>query len=115
MVKYFKLLHHNNLFNRSSLQKIQLLPEATLWNYIIQLTGAVRQVHTNGLACRTLDPSKILLTDNKSRIRLNCCGILDVLNFDANSTNPLGNVAQSQVRYIYIFVYKIYLNIILIY
>ena len=82
---------------RSNLQKVQLLPEGTLWNYIIQLTGAVRQVHTQGLACRTLDPSKILLTDNKSRIRINCCGIHDVLTFDANAANPLANMSTYQV------------------
>ncbi|XP_071540407.1 PAN2-PAN3 deadenylation complex subunit pan3 isoform X2 [Panulirus ornatus] len=73
-----------------------LLPESTLWNYIIQLTGALRTIHTQGLACRTLDPTKILLTDNKSRIRINCCGIHDVLNFDPNAANPLANMPQYQ-------------------
>lgn len=73
-----------------------LLPESTLWNYIIQLTGALRAIHTQGLACRTLDPTKILLTDNKSRIRINCCGIHDVLNFDPNAANPLANMPQYQ-------------------
>ena len=74
-----------------------LLPESTLWNYIIQLTGALRTIHTQGLACRTLDPTKILLTDNKARIRINCCGIHDVLNFDPNAANPLANMPQYQV------------------
>ncbi|XP_045605365.1 PAN2-PAN3 deadenylation complex subunit pan3 isoform X1 [Procambarus clarkii] len=73
-----------------------LLPESTLWNYIIQLTGALRTIHTQGLSCRTLDPTKILLTDNKARIRVNCCGIHDVLNFDANVANPLASMPQYQ-------------------
>ncbi|CAL4132405.1 unnamed protein product, partial [Meganyctiphanes norvegica] len=73
-----------------------LLSESTLWNYIIQLTGALRTIHTGGLSCRTLDPTKILLTDNKSRIRINCCGILDVLNFDPNAASPLAAMPQYQ-------------------
>ncbi|KAB7496513.1 PAB-dependent poly(A)-specific ribonuclease subunit PAN3 [Armadillidium nasatum] len=73
-----------------------MMPETMLWNYIIQLTGAVRAIHTQGLACRTLDASKILLIDNKSRIRINCCGILDVLNFDPNAVNPLAGVHTYQ-------------------
>ncbi|XP_063596077.1 PAN2-PAN3 deadenylation complex subunit pan3-like [Penaeus indicus] len=85
-------LHKSHRHNSGN----SLLPEATLWNYIIQLTGALRTIHTQGLACRTLDPSKILLTDNKSRIRVNCCGILDVLNFDPNAANPLANMPQYQ-------------------
>ncbi|XP_076056563.1 poly(A) specific ribonuclease subunit PAN3 [Oratosquilla oratoria] len=73
-----------------------VLTESTLWNYIIQLTGALRMIHTQGLACRTLDPTKILVTDNKSRLRINCCGILDVLNFDPNASNPLAAMPTYQ-------------------
>ncbi|XP_068206142.1 PAN2-PAN3 deadenylation complex subunit pan3 isoform X1 [Palaemon carinicauda] len=84
---------HKNLQHNSG---TTLIPETILWTYIIQLTGALRAIHTQGLACRTLDPSKIILTDGKTRIRVNCCGIIDVLNFDPNVANPLANMPQYQ-------------------
>ena len=39
-----------------------LLPETLLWDYVIQLSGVLRQIHAAGLACRVLDPTKILVT-----------------------------------------------------
>jgi len=64
------------------------LPERLLWNYVIQLTGAIRRVHGADLACRAIDPTKILLIGN-SRLRINCIGILDVLTNDASSKAPV--------------------------
>ena len=43
-----------------------LLPETLIWTYVVQLTSALRHIHTAGLACRTLDPTKILVI-NKTR------------------------------------------------
>ncbi len=43
-----------------------LLPESAIWSYIVQLSSALRTIHAAGLACRVMDPTKILLTD-KSR------------------------------------------------
>ncbi|KAL4077624.1 hypothetical protein J3A83DRAFT_4356596 [Scleroderma citrinum] len=57
------------------------IPEATLWSYIIQIAGAVRAAHDAGLALRMIDPTKILLT-GKNRLRINSCGIVDVLLYD---------------------------------
>ncbi|PNF35617.1 PAB-dependent poly(A)-specific ribonuclease subunit PAN3 [Cryptotermes secundus] len=65
-----------------------MLPEGVIWNYIIQLTSALRVIHAAGLACRTLDPTKILLT-GRSRLRLSSLAISDVLTFDSTSPNPL--------------------------
>lgn len=66
-----------------------LMPERLIWSYIIQLSSALRTVHAAGLACRVIDPSKILLIGN-SRLRINGCGIFDVLSFDAsNSPNAM--------------------------
>lgn len=65
------------------------MPERLIWSYIIQLSSALRTVHAAGLACRVIDPSKILLIGN-SRLRINGCGIFDVLSFDAsNSPNAM--------------------------
>ncbi|KAF3913872.1 hypothetical protein ABW21_db0203470 [Orbilia brochopaga] len=59
--------------------------EHTLWSYIVQITSALKAIHAAGLAARTIQPSKILLT-NKNRIRINCCSIFDVLHFDSGRT-----------------------------
>lgn len=36
--------------------------EDVLWSYICQLVSALRLIHVQGLACRCIYPSKILLT-----------------------------------------------------
>ena len=63
--------------------------------YVIQLTFPTRYVHGAGLACRTLDPSKILVL-GKNRLLVNCGGIFDVLTYDPNSSNPLAAMAVYQ-------------------
>ena len=65
--------------NRNSVTHVS---EQTLWTYIVQIANALKTIHANGLAARVIDASKILLT-SKSRIRLNACGILDVIQFEA--------------------------------
>ncbi|KAJ3482196.1 hypothetical protein NLI96_g7144 [Meripilus lineatus] len=62
-------------------QNVRLI-ERTLWSYIIQLAGAIKAVHDAGLAVRVVDVTKILVT-SKNRIRINCCGLYDVLMFEA--------------------------------
>lgn len=76
-------------------QHAGLLPESLIWSYIVQLSSALRTIHAYGLACRVMDPTKVLLTD-KSRIRLNCVGIFDVLSFDASQANPLAMMPHYQ-------------------
>nr|XP_015196878.1 PREDICTED: PAB-dependent poly(A)-specific ribonuclease subunit PAN3 isoform X1 [Lepisosteus oculatus] len=76
-------------------QHAGLLPESLIWAYIVQLSSALRTIHTAGLACRVMDPTKILIT-GKTRLRVNCVGILDVLTFDNSQTNPLALMAQYQ-------------------
>ncbi|XP_076321729.1 PAN2-PAN3 deadenylation complex subunit pan3-like isoform X2 [Tachypleus tridentatus] len=63
-----------------------LLPESQIWAYIVQLSSALRTIHAAGLACRTFEPTKILIT-GKSRLQLNCCGIFDVLSYEASQQN----------------------------
>jgi hypothetical protein len=72
-----------------------LLPESLIWTYVIQMTSPLRCIHSAGLACRTLDPTKILII-NKTRLLLNCCGIFDVLTFDPTSSNPMAAMAHYQ-------------------
>lgn len=40
----------------------QMLPERTLWSYIVQLASAIKKVHERGQAVRMLDVTKILVT-----------------------------------------------------
>ncbi|XP_067889650.1 PAN2-PAN3 deadenylation complex subunit PAN3 isoform X2 [Heterodontus francisci] len=76
-------------------QHAGLLPESLIWAYIVQLSSALRTIHTAGLACRVMDPTKILIT-GKTRLRVNCVGIFDVLTFDSSQNNPLGMMPQYQ-------------------
>lgn len=57
------------------------VPEQTLWGYLVQVGSALKAIHGAGLAARLITPSKILLT-SKNRIRLNACGIMDVVQFE---------------------------------
>lgn len=58
----------------------QHVTEAKLWQYMTQIANALRSIHAAGLAARIIDPSKILVT-GPDQIRLNACGIKDVLDF----------------------------------
>lgn len=61
------------------------IPEPVLWGYMTQIANGLKAIHSNGLAARVLEPSKVLLT-GKNRIRLNACAILDVVQFDTQRT-----------------------------
>ncbi|GFZ47901.1 PAB1P-dependent poly(A)-nuclease [Saitozyma sp. JCM 24511] len=60
------------------------IPERVLWSYVTQIANALKAVHSLNLAARNLDPSKVLIT-GKNRVRLNGCGILDVLAYDGQT------------------------------
>jgi PAB-dependent poly(A)-specific ribonuclease subunit 3 len=38
------------------------LEERVLWSYVVQIANAMKEVHDHGLAFRTLDASKVLVT-----------------------------------------------------
>nr|A1CP31.2 RecName: Full=PAN2-PAN3 deadenylation complex subunit PAN3; AltName: Full=PAB1P-dependent poly(A)-specific ribonuclease; AltName: Full=Poly(A)-nuclease deadenylation complex subunit 3; Short=PAN deadenylation complex subunit 3 [Aspergillus clavatus NRRL 1] len=61
------------------------IPEQVLWGYMTQIANALKAIHSNGLAARIIDASKILLT-GKNRIRLNACAIMDVVQYDSQRT-----------------------------
>lgn len=62
-------------------QQYKELDEQVIWSYIVQLSSALRAIHAAGLAARIVEPSKLLVT-SKNRIRLNACGIFDVIAYD---------------------------------
>jgi PAB-dependent poly(A)-specific ribonuclease subunit 3 len=76
--------HHNN--NSSP------IPEKVLWGYIIQTAIGIKAIHTLGLACRVIDLSTLIITSDR-RLRINCCGIMDVIA-------PMGDqrIPEEQLR-----------------
>ena len=42
----------------------KVMPERLIWSYVIQLTAAIRQIHSMSLSCRIIDPTKVLLIGN---------------------------------------------------
>ena len=65
--------------------KNDIIQESLLWNYIIQITSAMRLLHNSNLYCRVINPSKIIVT-HRNRIRLNCIGAWELLSDDANKS-----------------------------
>jgi PAB-dependent poly(A)-specific ribonuclease subunit 3 len=63
------------------------LLEAVVWSAVVQLTSAVRVVHSSNLAVRTLHPQHVLsntdATGSRLRLRINCLGVVDALEFEA--------------------------------
>ncbi|EXJ87501.1 hypothetical protein A1O3_04461 [Capronia epimyces CBS 606.96] len=70
--------------------------EPTLWSYVVQIASALKAIHSSGLAARVLDPSRILVT-GKNRIRLNGCGVLDVVQFDSSSGAPVSQLQRQDL------------------
>ncbi|KXN85917.1 PAB-dependent poly(A)-specific ribonuclease subunit PAN3 [Leucoagaricus sp. SymC.cos] len=72
---------HKQRFNtqpQPSPDPSQIIPERTLWSYIVQLASAIKKVHDLGTPVRMIDPTKILITSS-DRTRIGSCGILDAL------------------------------------
>ena len=57
-----------------------------LWSYVTQIASALKTIHSNGLAARVIDLTKIIIT-GKNRIRLNGCAVMDVVQHEAQSSN----------------------------
>lgn len=66
------------------------MSENTLWNYTIQLSGALRVIHGSGLALRGLCLSRVLVTGSvsaRARLRINYVALMDILLNDMASPN----------------------------
>ena len=67
------------------------LLEAVVWSAVVQLTSAIKAVHSSNLAVRTLHLQHVLsntdATGSRLRLRLNCLGVVDALEFEARK-NP---------------------------
>ena len=86
------------------------LPEDLLWSIVTQLVGVVKAVHGSNLAARTLQMNHILCTTEagigavgaasspvggRVRIRVNCIGIPDALEFEARK--PLADLQREDM------------------
>ncbi|KAH8648385.1 PAB-dependent poly(A)-specific ribonuclease subunit PAN3 [Xylariales sp. PMI_506] len=79
---------HSNRFGRPPVQ------ENVLWAYISQICNGLQAIHSEGLAARCIDLTKIILTEN-NRIRLGACLILDVLEYE--NSRPLIDQQQQDL------------------
>ncbi|SMR46082.1 unnamed protein product [Zymoseptoria tritici ST99CH_3D1] len=73
----------------------QITPENELWGYIVQLSSALKTIHEGGLAAQTVVASKVLVT-SKNRLRINGCGILDILQHEQK--RPLHELQRADLR-----------------
>jgi len=64
------------------------LNEAMIWSVCVQLSSAIRTVHSAKLACRTIQLNHILSNIQGSHIRvyINCIGVVDTLEFETRKT-----------------------------
>lgn len=63
------------------LLKREKFARETIMSYLLQLLSVLDTIHAAGLAAKTVDPTKILVT-GPGRVRLNCCGLYDVVHYD---------------------------------
>ena len=45
-----------------------MLPESLIWTYVVQLSSALRTIHTAGLACRVIPPRLSSVQSHASRL-----------------------------------------------
>jgi PAB-dependent poly(A)-specific ribonuclease subunit 3 len=70
------------------------VPERTLWSYIIQIAGAMKAAHDQGLPVRMIDVTKVIVT-GRNRVRISSCGLADVLTYNPASASHLPGVPIS--------------------
>ena len=73
--------HFSQSPGRSNRNVAPPVSDQTLWSYIVQVTNALKAVHSAKLAVRVFEPSKVIVTD-ENRIRLNGCALEDLLDSD---------------------------------
>ncbi|KAJ5774782.1 hypothetical protein N7457_009678 [Penicillium paradoxum] len=76
---------HLNAGSRYPTRHNAQVPEEILWGYMTQIANGLKAIHSVGLAARVLEPSKVLLTA-KTRVRINACAILDVVQYDTQKS-----------------------------
>ena len=85
------VVHSKHIRGRNSVDQV---PETILWSYLTQLASALKIIHSNGLAARVVDTSKILVT-GRHRVRFNGCAVLDVIQHE--SATPLAQLQRQDL------------------
>lgn len=67
-----------------------------LWTYLVQLTNAVRAIHSHGLAVGNLDWHKVIVSGSPGRVKISGCGAADVLR----SSESIDIQAEQQKDYV---------------
>jgi PAB-dependent poly(A)-specific ribonuclease subunit 3 len=67
-----------------------------LWDVIVQVSLALRLIHSRGLAARCIHPSKILVS-SRFRIHINCVGLIDAIHHSA-ITHQTSSMADMQAQ-----------------
>lgn len=76
------------------------LAESAIWSCVTQLVAAIRKIHGDNLAVRSLQLNHILSTSDslgsRLRLRINCLGIVDALEFEARK--PVADLQRQDMR-----------------
>lgn len=70
------------------------VPERTLWSYVIQIAGAMKAAHDQGLPVRMIDVTKVIVS-GRNRVRISSCGLADVLTYNPASPPHVAGVPIS--------------------
>lgn len=76
-------------------QRQQIVAENELWGYIVQIASALKTIHEAKLAAQTVMASKVLLT-SKNRLRLNGCGVFDIVQHE--QSKPLQELQRADLQ-----------------
>ncbi|KAK9238789.1 hypothetical protein V1525DRAFT_80429 [Lipomyces kononenkoae] len=80
---------------RYPISRSPVVPEQVLWSYLVQLSSALKTIHSANLAARVLDPSKVILT-SKMRVRLSAVGIMDVVSGNGDYNSRVESISALQ-------------------
>ena len=82
---YVVQAYHPNAMTLEQAYLLQRQPvtEEVLWSHILQMLSAIHAVHQAGLAVRTIDISRVLVTGKES-VRFSAAGLLDLTRPDAS-------------------------------
>ena len=80
--------HFSQTPGRSNRNTPPPISDDVLWGYVVQITNALKAVHSAKLAVRVFEPSKVIVTD-ENRIRLSGCALEDLLDSEAHDIADL--------------------------
>lgn len=83
------------------------LNQEYLWAFLVQLTIALQEVHSNGLALNDLDWKKVIVTGEPGRIKVTDIGVYDTLNYHQE-----GRMLHTEQQQNYLSLAELLLNLV---